>query len=238
MFKDLSLLQEIKIMRSLLEYLNDVNWRDNKHSTKVFNSFIKWYDKQLNKMNKEELCAMLKDICSKIENDTLDFIKESSDVVDGEHGHWEEFVDEETGELTKVFRPDNPNNLKKSAGSIKNPLINWEEVQKISKELLDEEDAQQDLLDELKNLQDDLKDVDVRRKEMLMDMEEEIGALDVDNDDARDEIGNKYGVWLDELDDEAQGIKNQLSYVKYELSKIESNIEKLIAKRDNLLNVK
>ena len=225
-------------MISLLEYLNDVNWRDNKHSTKVFNSFIKWYDKQLNKMNKEELCSMLKDICGKIENDTLDFIKESSDVVDGKHGHWEEFVDEETGELVKLFRPDKPKNLEKSAGTIKNPLVNWEEVKKVSKELLDEEDAQQDLLDELKNLQDDLKDIDVRRKEMLMDMEEEIGALDVDNDDARDEIGNKYGVWLDELDDEAQGIKNQLSYVKSELSKIEDNIEKLITKRDNLLNVK
>ena len=41
----------------------------------TYNSFIKWYDKQLNRMNKEELVDMLKNIITEIEDDSLDFIK-------------------------------------------------------------------------------------------------------------------------------------------------------------------
>ena len=41
----------------------------------TYNSFIKWYDKQLNRMNKEELIDMLKSIITDIEDDSLDFIK-------------------------------------------------------------------------------------------------------------------------------------------------------------------
>lgn len=41
----------------------------------TWNSFVKWYDKQLNHMNKEELVDMLKDIVRDIEADELDIIK-------------------------------------------------------------------------------------------------------------------------------------------------------------------
>lgn len=40
-----------------------------------YNSFVKWYDKQLNHMNKEELIDMLKGIITEIENDSLEEIK-------------------------------------------------------------------------------------------------------------------------------------------------------------------
>ena len=40
-----------------------------------YNSFIKWYDKQLKHMNKEELLDMLNGIIKEIEDDSLDFIK-------------------------------------------------------------------------------------------------------------------------------------------------------------------
>lgn len=40
-----------------------------------YNSFIKWYDKQLSHMNKEELLDMLKFIITEIESDSLDTIK-------------------------------------------------------------------------------------------------------------------------------------------------------------------
>ena len=41
----------------------------------AYNSFIKWYDRQLNHMNKEELVDMLKTITKEIEDDSLDTIK-------------------------------------------------------------------------------------------------------------------------------------------------------------------
>lgn len=40
-----------------------------------YNSFVKWYDKQLSHMNKEEILDMLKSIITDIEDDSLDVIK-------------------------------------------------------------------------------------------------------------------------------------------------------------------
>lgn len=42
---------------------------------KSYNSFIKWYDKCLKYMNKEEILDMLKGIIKEIEDDSLDTIK-------------------------------------------------------------------------------------------------------------------------------------------------------------------
>lgn len=42
---------------------------------KAYNSFIDWYDKQLNKMNKYELIDMLSFILEEIKSDSLDKIK-------------------------------------------------------------------------------------------------------------------------------------------------------------------
>lgn len=51
-------------------------WNPSLNSHKnAYNSFIKWYDKQLNHMNKEELLDMLQSIIKEIEDDSLDTIK-------------------------------------------------------------------------------------------------------------------------------------------------------------------
>ena len=52
-------------------------WNPSLNSHKqAYNSFIKWYDRQLNHMNKEELTDMLKSIIKEIEDDSLDVIKQ------------------------------------------------------------------------------------------------------------------------------------------------------------------
>ena len=40
-----------------------------------YNSFVKWYDKQLKHMNKDELLDMLKCICQDIQDDSLEPLK-------------------------------------------------------------------------------------------------------------------------------------------------------------------
>lgn len=51
-------------------------WNPSLNSHKQsYNSFVKWYDKQLKHMNKEEILDMLKGIISDIEADSLDIIK-------------------------------------------------------------------------------------------------------------------------------------------------------------------
>ena len=64
-------------MKDIKEYINEANdWNPQLSSHKnSYNSFIKWYDKQLSHMNKEELIDMLKGIIDDIENDSLETIK-------------------------------------------------------------------------------------------------------------------------------------------------------------------
>lgn len=64
-------------MKKLSEMINESkewNPQFNNHK-QAYNSFIKWYDKQINHMNKDELLDMLKYIISDIESDTLEPIK-------------------------------------------------------------------------------------------------------------------------------------------------------------------
>lgn len=64
-------------MKTIIDYItesDEFNPSFNSHK-QTYNSFIKWYDKQLSHMNKEELLDMLKMIITEIEDDSLDVIK-------------------------------------------------------------------------------------------------------------------------------------------------------------------
>ena len=64
-------------MKDIKDFIYEADeWNPSFNSHKQsYNSFIKWYDKQLKHMNKEELLDMLKGIIKEIENDSLDTIK-------------------------------------------------------------------------------------------------------------------------------------------------------------------
>lgn len=65
-------------MKKLIDVLNESHGEFNPSFAShkdAYNSFIKWYDKQLKHMNKDELLDMLQGICTEIENDNLKEIK-------------------------------------------------------------------------------------------------------------------------------------------------------------------
>ena len=65
-------------MKSLKEIiLESSGWEPDimKTHRDAYNSFIKWYDKQLKYMNKDELLDMLKCICQDIQDDSLEPLK-------------------------------------------------------------------------------------------------------------------------------------------------------------------
>lgn len=64
----------MKSINELIAESNEWNPSFNQHK-QAYNSFVKWYDRQLNHMNKEELIDMLKNIITDIEDDSLDIIK-------------------------------------------------------------------------------------------------------------------------------------------------------------------
>lgn len=64
-------------MKSINELIAESNgWNPSfKQHRDAHNSFVKWYDKQLRYMNKEEILDMLKGIINDIEDDTLGIFK-------------------------------------------------------------------------------------------------------------------------------------------------------------------
>lgn len=64
-------------MKQLVDFVNENGWQPDiiKSHKDSYNSFIKWYDKQLNHMNKDEILDMLSLIIQDIKDDELNPIK-------------------------------------------------------------------------------------------------------------------------------------------------------------------
>jgi hypothetical protein len=64
-------------MKEIKEYINESNeWNPSLDSHKVaYNNFVKWYDKCLKHLNKEEILDLLNGAIKEIEDDSLDVIK-------------------------------------------------------------------------------------------------------------------------------------------------------------------
>ena len=144
------------------------------------------------------------------------YIKES--VEDGKNGHWDEFVDEETGELVTLWREDKPEEIVKAVKE-----ATPEELQKLKdlRKAFDKiDDEWWSVKDELSNEKDNLKSLKSELRELQYGMEDEIGAAT--NDEERDKLGNKYGEELEE--------------VQNKIRETIANIEKLTKKKEDVRN--
>lgn len=144
------------------------------------------------------------------------YIKESAE--DGKNGHWEEFVDEETGELVTLWREDKPEEIVKAVKeATPEELQKLKEIRKAFDKIDDEWWA---VKDELSNAKDDLKSLKSELRELQYGMEDEIGAATTDEE--RDKLGNKYGEELEE--------------VQNKIRETIANIEKLTKKKEDVRN--
>ena len=145
----------------------------------------------------------------------LTYIKESDN---SKNGHYEEFVDEETGELVTMWIEDKPEEIVKAVKE-----ATPEELQKLKdlRKAVDKLDDEwwtikyelSDKKDELKSLKDELR-------ELQYGMEDEIGQAT--SDEERDKLGNQYG---EELEDVQNKIRNTII-----------NIEELTKKKEAIQN--
>lgn len=144
------------------------------------------------------------------------YIKESAE--DGKNGHWEEFVDEETGELVTLWREDKPEEIVKAVKeATPEELQKLKEMRKAFDKIDDEWWA---VKDELSNEKDDLKSLKSELRELQYGMEDEIGAATTDEE--RENLGNKYGEELEE--------------VQNKIRETIANIEKLTKKKEDVRN--
>ena len=145
----------------------------------------------------------------------LTYIKESDN---SKNGHYEEFVDEETGELVTMWIEDKPEEIVKAVKE-----ATPEELQKLKdlRKAVDKLDDEwwtnkyelSDTKDELKSLKDELR-------ELQYGMEDEIGQAT--SDEERDKLGNQYGEKLENVQNK---IKNTIE-----------NIEELTKKKEAIQN--
>lgn len=147
------------------------------------------------------------------------YIKESIDKSqNSQNGHFEEFVDEETGELVTLWIEDKPEEIVKAVKE-----ATPEELQKLKemRKALDKIDNEWwAIKDELDGAKDELKSLKSELRELQYGMEDEIGQAT--SDEERDKLGNQYG---EELENAQNKIRNTIT-----------NIEALTKKKEAIQN--
>ena len=154
------------------------------------------------------------------------YIKESSE--DGKNGHWQDFVDEETGEIVNLW-VDDPTPEELEAREKKREESTHKYYEKCKKE----QDAYKELkIDELEDtvwyLQQDLKDLHKEYRQLQIDQEEEVGSLYAQGKEAEAEkLAQKYGTKFNKNAKDQEKMKKQLERAKDKLFKAHRKMDKV-----------
>ena len=156
--------------------------------------------------------------------DLQKYIKESE--KDGKNGHYEDFVDEDTGEIVTLWvaDPDPEEEAKKAelAKAEHDKYVKRLEAEKKLRKTLDP------LEDELWGLNQDLKDRTREYRDLQIDQEEEVGALYVKGDEAKaEELAQEYGEKFNKLADEIDSIKKKIVELNPKVEKLQRELLKI-----------
>ena len=153
-----------------------------------------------------------------------DYIKESAE--DGKNGHYEDFVDEDTGEIVTLWvaDPDPEEEAQKAelAKAEHDKYLKCVEAEKKLRKTLDP------LEDKLLGLNQDLKDKTREYRDLQIDQEEEVGALYVKGDESKaEELAQEYGEKFNKLADEINIIKNKIRELNPKVEKLQRELLKI-----------
>lgn len=154
------------------------------------------------------------------------YIKESE--KDGKNGHYEDFVDEDTGEIVTLWVDDpTPEELeareKEREESARKYYEKCEKERAAYKELKIES-----LEDEVWSLQDELKDLHREYRQLEIDQEEEVGGLYADGKEAEAEkLAQKYGAKFNKNSKQQESLKKKLEKAKKKLNAARRKMDKV-----------
>jgi len=156
--------------------------------------------------------------------DLYKYIKESE--KDGKNGHYEDFVDEDTGEIVTLWVADpDPEEEAQKAALAKaehEKYVKRLEAEKKLRKTLDP------LEDKLWGLNQDLKDRTREYRDLQIDQEEEVGALYVKGDEAKaEELAQEYGEKFNKLADEIESIKKKIIELNPKVEKLQRELLKI-----------
>ena len=137
----------------------------------------------------------------------IDYINESEN--DGKNGKYVEYVDEDTGEIIKVWidDPDPEEEAKKVEQAKAESEAYWKKVE-LEKQLRKELDP---IEDEIYALKDELRDKKREYRDLQIEHEEEVGALFVDGKyEEGEKLAQEYGKKFNKLEKEITSIEKKL----------------------------
>ena len=160
----------------------------------------------------------------------VQYIKESA--ADGKNGHYEDFVDEDTGELVTMWINDpTPEELEAREKEREESARQYYEKREKERELYKELKIDS-LEDEVWALQDELKDLHREYRQLEIDQEEEVGELYAAGKEAEAEkLAQKYGAKFNKNSKQQESIKKKLERAKKKLDVARHKMYKL---RDEL----
>ena len=152
------------------------------------------------------------------------YIKESEE--DGKGGHYEDFVDEDTGEIVTLWVADpDPEEEAKKAELAKAEHDKYIKHLKVEKKLRKTLDP---LEDELWGLNQDLKDKTREYRDLQIDQEEEVGSLYVQGKEKEaEELAQEYGEKFNQLADEVDAIKKKIKQLNPKVEKLQRKLLKI-----------
>ena len=150
--------------------------------------------------------------------------------ADGKGGHYEDFVDEDTGEIVTLWVEDPDPELEK---------LKWETYEKHHKEVRalwkkckeQEKTIAKELEkfeDELWGYEQDLKDAKRQYRQLQLDQDEEVGALYAAGKFKEgEEKAQEYGEKFNKLADEIESLKKKIKQVQPKIAKLEDDRMKI-----------
>ena len=141
------------------------------------------------------------------------YVKESAE--DGKNGHWEDFVDEDTGEIVTMWVNDpTPEDIAAKEKEREENTHSYYEKQQKENEM-----RKQLKLDELDDIvwdyEQQLKDLNREYRDLRMDMEEELGQLYSSGKETEAEkLAQKYGKQENRITKEQESLRKKLASAK------------------------
>ena len=162
--------------------------------------------------------------------DLYKYLKESAE--DGKNGHYEDFVDEDTGEIVTLW-VDDPTPEELEAQEKQREEDSRKYWEKVEKERAIYKDLKIDALeDDVWALQDELKNLHKEYRQLEIDQEEEVGGLYTQGKEAEAEkLAQKYGIEFNKNSKKQETLKKKLEAAKKKLWNARKKMDKV---RDEL----
>ena len=138
-----------------------------------------------------------------------DYILESE--ADGKDGHYEDFVDPDTGEICTLWIDD----IEAAKEAEKALLASQEEDRKYNEIIAKEKEIRKvldPLEDQMYDLEGELKDLKREYRDLQIDHEEEVGGLYTDGKfEEAEKLAQEYVVKLNKLDKQIKSLEKKIS---------------------------